>query len=137
MLRTFRLTNEPGGLGLSFTDAGVSLAGIPLLYRTRAGFRSRPEAEIASLMKAAYGADPTRLRSSLGAIARALDEGDLAKAAIAAVQARTPELSREAAARLADAAEELAKYDPDEPRDWHGRWTRDRAAFQGDPKVPK
>jgi hypothetical protein len=139
MTRTFRLTNEPGGLGLSFTDAGVSLAGVPLLYRTRAGFRSRPETEIASLMTAAYGADPTRLRSGLGAIARALDSGDLARAAIAAVQTRTPELSNEAAARLADAANDLAKYDPHEPRDWHGRWTRDGAADQGHPKedVPK
>jgi len=137
MTRTFRLTNEPGGLGLSFTDVGVSLAGVPLLHRTRAGLRSRSEAEIAALMKAAYGADPTRLQSSLGAIARALDEGDFARAAIAAVQARTPELSQEAAARLADAAEELAKYDPGEPRDWHGRWTRDGAAAQGNPKVPK
>lgn len=88
---------------------------------------------------AAYGADPTRLRSGLGAIARALDSGDLARAAIAAVQTRTPELSKEAAARLSDAANELAKYDSNEPRDWHGRWTRDGAAAQGNPKedVPK
>ena len=123
MIRTFRLTNEPGGLGLSLTDAGVSLAGVPLLYRTRVGFHLRPADEVAALIAAAYAPDPTRLRSGLGVIARALESGDYAKAAIAAVQTRTPELSREAAARLAKRLEGLAKYDPDQPRDWHGRWT--------------
>jgi hypothetical protein len=51
-------------------------------------------------------------------------------AAIAAVQTRTPELSSEAALRLAEADRGLTKYNynPDEPRDWHGRWTRDGSA---------
>ena len=56
-MRIYRLTNEPGGLGLSCTAAGLSLAGTPLLRSTEAGFAPRPGAEIASLMKAAYGAD--------------------------------------------------------------------------------
>lgn len=81
-------------------------------------------------MKAAYGADgdPTRLQSRLEGIAQALNCGDLTRATIAAVLTRTPELSWEAAARLANAEEKLAKYDPDQPRDWHGRWTMDGAA---------
>jgi hypothetical protein len=81
VVRTFRLTNEPGGLGLSCTFAGVSLAGVPLLRRTR-----------------------------------------------------TPELSPEAALRLAKADEDLTKYNfnPDELRDWHGRWTGDGAAGSAD-----
>jgi hypothetical protein len=60
-------------------------------------------------------------------IAQALNGGDFGLAAIAAVQTQTPELSREAATRLTGANEELGKYNynPDEPRDWHGRWTRD------------
>ncbi len=37
-VRMFRLTNEPGGLGLSCTPEGVSLAGVPLLRKTQAGF---------------------------------------------------------------------------------------------------
>jgi hypothetical protein len=42
-------------------------------------------------------------------------------------------LSAEAATRLVHAEQELTKYnkynyDPDEPRDWHGRWTRDGSA---------
>jgi len=124
-MQPFRLTNEPGGLGLSCTYAGLSLAGVPLLQKTKVGFAPRPASEVASLIKAAYGAegDPIRLESSLGAIARALNSGDFARAAIAAVLTRTPELGPEAAARLAKADEELAKYSPDEPRDWHGRWT--------------
>ena len=129
-MRTYRLTNEPGGLGLSCTAAGLSLAGTPLLRRTEAGFAPRPAAEIASLMKAAVGADgdATRLESSLHAIARALNGGEFARAAIAAVLTRTPELSPDAARRLAAANDNLTKYDPNEPRDWHGRWTTDGAA---------
>ena len=59
----YRLTNEPGGLGLSCTPAGLSLAGVPLLEKTGAGFAPRPAPEIASLIQAAFGADgdPTRL----------------------------------------------------------------------------
>jgi hypothetical protein len=127
VVRIFRLTSEPGGLGLSCTPAGVALAGVPLLRDTPAGFVPRPASEIATLLKAAYGADgdPNGLPSRLGAIAKALNSGDFALAAIAAVHTRTLELSPAAAIRLAHADEELAKYNfnPDEPRDWHGRWT--------------
>ena len=137
-MRTYRLTNEPGGLGLSCTAAGVSLAGTPLLRRTEAGFALRPGAEIASLMKAAYGGygDATRLQSSLQAIVRALNGGELARAAIAAVLTRTPELSADAARRLAAVNDDLSKYDPNEPRDWHGRWTTDGAAGPAPSAVP-
>ena len=132
MIRAFRLTNEPGGLGLSCSPAGLALAGIPLLRITEAGFEPRPASEIATLIRAAYGASdsPTRLQSRLEVIAQALNGGDFGLAAIAAVQTQTPELSREAAARLTGANEELGKYNYnlDEPRDWHGRWTRDGSA---------
>lgn len=111
MIRTFRLSNEPGGLGLSCTPAGVALAGVPLLQKTAAGFEPRAASEIAVLIKAAYGAnnEPMRLHARLGAIARALNSGDFALAAIAAVQTRTPELSSEAALRLAEADRGLTK----------------------------
>jgi hypothetical protein len=61
-------------------------------------------------------------------IARALNGGDFARAAIAAVLTRTSELSCETAARLATADDELTKYNADEPRDWRGRWTTDEGA---------
>jgi hypothetical protein len=132
VIRMFRLTDEPGGLALNFSSAGLFLAGVPLLRKTEAEFRQRPASEIASLMRAAYGTDVDqgRLQSSLGLIARALNSGDLALAAIAAVQTRTPELSSQAATRLVEVEKELTKYNynPDEPRDLHGRWTNDGSA---------
>jgi hypothetical protein len=102
-------------------------------------------------MKAAYGGDgdATRLQSSLQAIVRALNGGELARAVIAAVLTRTPELSPDAARRLAAANDNLTKFDPNEPRDWHGRWTNDGAAGpaasaghgargqEADPPVPR
>src|SRR5689334_4188206 len=102
MIRMFRLTNDSGGLGLSCSPAGVALAGVPLLRSTQAGFVPRPASEIASLLKVAYGEHPPGLQSRLGTIAQALNRGDFAFAAIAAVQTRTPELSAEAAAQLAN-----------------------------------
>lgn len=66
MIRIFRLTNEFGGLGLSCSLAGVSLAGVPLLRRTQAGFVPRPASEIASLLKVPYGEHQTGLQSRLG-----------------------------------------------------------------------
>jgi hypothetical protein len=132
MIRTFRLTNEPGGLGLSCSPVGLALAGVPLLRKTAAGFEPRPASEIATLTKAAYGANggPILLQSRLEAIAQALNNTDFGLAAIAAVQMRIPELSSESAARVVRAEEKLSKYNynPNEPRDWHGRWTRDGSA---------
>jgi hypothetical protein len=138
LTRVFRLTNESGGLGLSCTPAGLSLAGVPLLYQTQAGLVPRPASEIASLLNAAYGDQPTVLQSRLGAIAQSLNCGDFAMAMIAAVHTRTLELSPEAAIRLAKAEQELTKYNfnPDEPRDWRGRWTTDGTADQTGPLVP-
>ena len=41
--------------------------------------------------------------------------------------------------RLADADRELTKYNynPDEPRDWHGRWTSEGATNQTSLLVPR
>ena len=84
VVRVFRLTNERGGLGLSCTPAGVSLAGVPLLRRAHAEFVPRTASEVALLLKAAYGKDLPGLQSRLGAIAQALNSGDFALAMIAA-----------------------------------------------------
>jgi hypothetical protein len=129
-VRMFRLTNEPGGLGLSCTPEGVSLAGVPLVRKTSEGFVPLPAEEIASLLKAAYGERPMPLQSRLGAIVTALNSGDFTTAMIFAVHTRTQELSPEAALRLANAEQQLIKYNynPNEPRDWHGRWTTEGSA---------
>jgi hypothetical protein len=136
-VRMFRLS-EPGGLGLSCTPDGVCLAGVPLVRKSQAGFAPRPDSEIATLLKAAYGGKSPALRSRLGAIAQALNSGDFATAMIAAVHTKTPELNPEAAARLAQADQELTKYNynPLEPRDWHGRWTRDGSSAQATATAP-
>lgn len=125
MIASFGLANEPGALGLRCSPEGLSLVGAPLLRKTATGFAPRPAHEVAALIDAAYGADPTRLLPSLGLIAEALNRGELARAMIAAVMTRTPELSREAAARVAKADARLAKFDPNQPRDGYGRWTSD------------
>lgn len=64
------------------------------------------------------------LARRLPLIREALQQGDLCRAAILAVQARLGPMAPEGVDRLAQ-TEALAKYNfnPDEPRDWHGRWT--------------
>jgi hypothetical protein len=141
MHRTFRLTNEPGGLGLSCGHSGLSLAGVSLLYKSEAGFAPRPSNEIEALVKAAYGAEvqsPELLRA-FDAVARALNRGDLALAMTSAVLTRLSELDWDGAARLARAEQRLRKqYNPDEPRDWHGCWTDDSGAdASGQDKLPR
>jgi len=139
--RTFRLTNEPGGLGLNCSPAGLSLAGVPLLYKSEDGFALRSPDEIEALVEAAYGVDaiaPELLRG-FDAVARALSRGDVALAMTAAVMTRLPELDWNGAARLATAEQRLRKnYNPFEPRDWHGCWTDDDGAdASGRDKLPE
>jgi hypothetical protein len=137
-VRMFRLSNAPGERGLSCTPDGVALGGVPLVRKTPAGFVPRPAAEIASLFKTAFGDQPMTLQSRLGAITQALNRGDFATAMIAAVHTQTPVLTAEAAARLAQADRELTKYDynPEESRDWHGRWTADGSSAPAAPTTP-
>ncbi|MFI4973868.1 MAG: hypothetical protein ACHP84_04935 [Caulobacterales bacterium] len=86
-------------------------------------------------MKAAYGRDigGARLSAGLGVVADALNRGDLPRAMVAALHLRLSEPSREGAARVAQADEALTKYDPNEPRDWRGRWTTGGGGGSGSP----
>ncbi|MDG3441728.1 hypothetical protein [Nitrospirillum amazonense] len=123
--RRYRLSNGPGGLGVSCTAEGLALAGVPLLAKGPGGFQARPAAEVAVLLKRAYaGAEPgTAVLPGLTKIADALNRGDLTQAMIRAVHLRLPELDWDAAVRLARANDNLAKYRPGQPRDEDGRWT--------------
>ncbi|TWB37867.1 hypothetical protein [Nitrospirillum viridazoti] len=123
--RRYRLSNGPGGLGVSCTVEGSALAGVPLLAKGPGGFQARPAAEVAVLLKRAYvGAEPgAAIPPGLTKIAAALNRGDLAQAMIRAVHLRLPELDWDAAVRLARANDNLAKYSPDQPRDEDGRFT--------------
>jgi hypothetical protein len=130
--------NKAGGLGLSCTAEGVSLAGVPLLRKTTSGLTPRPMAELAALMKSAYGhdIDPTRPYPGLDVIAQALNQGDIGRAMVAAVHLRLPDLNAKGAAQIARADEALNKYDPDEPRDERGRWTTAGASAPNNPAKP-
>ncbi|MBB6250464.1 hypothetical protein [Nitrospirillum iridis] len=121
--RRYRLSNGPGGLGVSCTAEGLALAGVPLLAKAPGGFQARPAAEVALLLKRT-GIEPrAAVPPGLAKIADALNRGDMVQAMIRAVHLRLPELDWDAAVRLAQANDNLAKYSPDQPRDWHGRWT--------------
>lgn len=63
------------------------------------------------------------LRPRLPLIRDALQEGDHCRAMILAVQVRLAPVAPQGLERLAH-TEALAKYNfnPDQPRDWHGRW---------------
>jgi len=124
----FRLADDAAGMGLRCSAEGVSLAGTPLLRETVSGFEPRQAADLEALLEAAYGVgvDPAPVSARLAVAARALNQGDLARAMVATVQMRLPSLDQAAVRRLSRAEQALkglAKYDADEPRDWHGRWT--------------
>ncbi|MDE1147083.1 MAG: hypothetical protein PW843_10755 [Azospirillaceae bacterium] len=123
--RRYRLDSSPGGLGVRCTDDGLALAGVPLLTKGAGGLQVRPAVEVTTLLRRAYaGTDPgAAVLPGLAKIADALNRGELAHAMIRAVHLRLPELDWDAAARLARANDDLAKYSPDQPRDDHGRWT--------------
>ena len=123
--RRYRLTNESGGLGLSCGRSGLTLAGVPLLRNESDGFVPRASAEIEILLSRAYQrrGDAASISDGLRIVAKALNEGAIARAMISALLLKLPELDWAGAARIADADHALAKYDPDELRDRHGRWT--------------
>lgn len=104
---------------------GLTLAGVSLLKRDEQGFSPRHPQELHWLVTSAYG-QPDRLgaiENGLAAVARALNEGKIGRAMIAAVLLKLPALDWDGAARIAQADDLFSKYDPDEPRDWRGRWT--------------
>ncbi len=140
--------NERG----AFVGPGVALVEAEPDAIGRAHFRPRPVAQLDALLAKAYGVqiDCARLEGHLRAVARALNDGDLARAAIALLHARLPPLPDDAAAeRLAKADNALrawlvewrevrvgvakTNYNPDEPRvpkgqPGAGQWTADGAS---------
>lgn len=105
---------------------GLYLGPSPLIAKFGGSFRLRASDEIAALIEAAYGMpiEVKRLLPRLRLAAEALQRGEIAQAMIAAVQLRLGEIPENRLARIAQ-LDSLLKYDfdPDEPRDWHGRWT--------------
>ena len=89
------------------------------------GFEPRPSAELDFVFANTFGT-PLDWRSrmpGLLAIARALDENDLALAMIGTLHLRLPALNAAQADRARKAERLLKAFNPDEPRDERGRWT--------------
>jgi hypothetical protein len=126
--------NRSGRFGLSCQENQLTFAGVPLLRRTDSGLAPRSPLEIEFLMKAAYldFDEEARVSRGLGVIANALNRNDRAKASMAAVFLRLADLDLESAVRVAHANDALSKYDPDQPRDWRGRWMMDEPVGETD-----
>jgi hypothetical protein len=125
-MRAFEIAGIRGSLGLSCTTKGVFLAGVPLLRRTKDGLRSRPDRELDCLFVTAYDAiDPSIFRACIRGAAYALEAGDVRLARGLLALAALPELDWDGAVRVLRVDNGLQKYNynPEEPRDWHGRWT--------------
>jgi hypothetical protein len=130
----FRLTKR-GGDALCCDLRGVALGPVALVEVAEANgrrvYRVRPAEEIARTLALAYDPftpdDLARRLSGLEVAARALEAGDMAKAAVATVLLKLPPLSADAIAKLARDPT-LKKYSPDQPRDERGRWTSGSAA---------
>ena len=123
--RRKRFTKNGDTGGLECGPTGISLAGVPLLAPSALGLVPRRTTDIVTLIKSACGYElrSESLANGLKVAAEALNRGDLGRAMIAAVQLRLPHLDENQALRLIQANDILSKFDPDQPRDWHGRWT--------------
>ena len=91
-LRAFSLAAKPETGGVSCNEQGVFIGHIPLLEQARGLWTSRPIAEINDALRVCYRlpVDIASKANALALIARALNRGDFAMAAIAAVQMQFP-----------------------------------------------
>lgn len=126
----FKLAGNPGDDdGLYCGPEGLFLGPTAVIPKIGDNYRQRPESEVAALLAAAYGPDQESdgLLRRLGLIRDALQRGDLCNAMILAVHAQLGPVSTDGRVRL----EKLAKhnFNPDQPRDWHGRWTDSRGVY--------
>jgi hypothetical protein len=117
----------PRSRGLAVDAEGVALGpDCVLVQRTPVGYRAMEAAHIAAIQKYVFDGDGRlgRLPTVHAAIARALDSKDLVKAQLLALAIPIDALDDRRLARLALASAALRKdFNPDEPRNDHGRWT--------------
>ena len=150
MLREFRLSPRLDG-GVFCDESGAFVGAIPMLARTRGNgkdeWRPRDCDDLAQEMSAQYGLpiDMSSKRGGLTVIAKALGEGDVARAQVATVLLgipHPPSLSKGAPSRQAmiAVAADLrrsgllkADWDPDE----HPRWPAGNADGKGGEFAPK
>ena len=150
MLHEFRLSPRLDG-GVFCDESGAFVGAIPMLARTRGNgkdeWRPRDCDDLAQEMSAQYGLpiDMSSKRGGLTVIAKALGEGDVARAQVATVLLgipHPPSLSKGAPSRqemIAVAADLRwsgllkADWDPDE----HPRWPAGNADGKGGEFAPK
>ena len=125
----YRLAKR-GGHGLVCDQEGVALGQAPLVFAAQGAtgelmFRTISPQRLAEVLTVAYGSgfnpEITFRVAKLRTIARALTSGRITEATIGALHLRLPDLDAQALDHLAL----FEKYNPDQPRDWHGRWTTD------------
>ena len=160
MLREFRLSPKGSGRGISCDESGAFVGAIPLLEKSvvhgKDRWQPRNSDELSKQLGSHFGlpVDISPKAGRLKAIANALSKDDLARAQIATVLLGIPEppaLSK--GTRTPQAIIEFirdlywsglikwsddegallkAGYNPDEPRDEHGRLTTDGSDGTGD-----
>ncbi len=118
--------------GVYCAEEGLYLGSVPLIKRDdRVGYQLRAEADIETLLAAAYDAPPDLARSLSGlrSVLGHFQRGDLSLAQIAALQLQFSEVREDRLACLIRTHELLkANFDPAQPRDDKGRWTGDSDA---------
>lgn len=95
-----------------------------LVRRTRDGYRCLRREDAAALQQFLFDAegDPDRLFAISRGLAGALNRGEMTLAQIYGLRIPVAALDGEQLKQLAAAAPFLrANFNPDEPRDWHGR----------------
>lgn len=134
----FKLAGNPGGGdGLYCGPEGLFLGPSAVIAKDDGSYRVRSDAEVTALLVAAYGPEQETagLLHRLGLIRDALQRDDLCNAMILAVHAQLGPISTDGRARL----DKFAKhnFNPDEPRDWHGRWTDSGSTYvPAEPRSP-
>jgi hypothetical protein len=115
----FKLDQEPDGAGLRCDSGGLFLGRDALLQEDGYGkFEARPASELQKILRRGDEASWVSRLRSVELVANALNNDDMARAMIAAVLMRLPDPG--------STDDPLAKagFNPDEPRDEKGQWTR-------------
>lgn len=120
--------------GLVVDEAGAALGPKCILVRrTLSGFQCATPGEAAAVQNFVFGKTkpPDWLFEQCCRIAQALKDDQVALAQIYGVHSAPPDLDDDELAKLAKAAPFIkANFNPDEPRDSHGRWTGDSGETQ-------
>jgi hypothetical protein len=131
-----RLAQPGDSTGVSCDRAGPAIGPIRLLTRTVAGFTSRPIAELNGIFSyvGQRPVDCSDLAKRLTGVAKALNDGELARATFATLFLHLPSLSDEQAQRAAEAVK-LVKASPDDPE--HPGWPKGTEGGKGGQFRPK